>query len=251
VSEQTTEILPKVRLITTARGLDSYCYDLGIAKELLATGKVLNVGCGASNIDKEMPEVNQGVVNIDIQHDPYFSIMHKPIRSIAAKLATVFAPKNYILKRKLGGIEGRTLAQADMLNLPFAENQFDFVIAYWSTYQLPIEKRVEAYKEIIRVGKRIHIAPIFKVDLNSLLSMRKDLDFTIVSSSPLPEIFDDPESYTQIKDVKDYGNYIHENPNLSSRLYMPKGEDISYRKNGRMAKADGGNSVILCKNAFL
>lgn len=175
----------EINRITTARDLGTYCYDLGITKELLATGRVLNVGCGASNIDKDLPRSNEGgVVNIDIQHDPYFSIMHNPLGSIAAKLATIFIPSRIDFKRKLAGVEGRTIAQADAQKLPFSDDQFDFVLAFWSTYQLPFERRVQAFREMIRVGKHIHIAPIFESDLEALYNLQHELNFTVISSSP-------------------------------------------------------------------
>jgi hypothetical protein len=153
---------------------------------------VLNVGAGASDIDKEFPvneHGNKNVVNIDIRYDPYFAIMTNPIGSIAAKIAKKIVPAHVSLIRKLAGIEGRTMVQADAKQLPFADDHFDVVLALASVHQIPVEKRGEAFKEIIRVRKRIHIAPIFEKDLRMIGKLEKELSFTIVSCELLADFF--------------------------------------------------------------
>ncbi len=241
-------------LVVTSRSLESYTSNLNIDKKVLFGSTVLNVGSGGSNIGKEFPgDTGKKVVNVDLLHDPYFSILplsHLP-RSLFAKLVERADPNNVHLKRQMAGTEGRTMVQADAFKLPFKDDQFDYVLANWFTQQIPVEKRNDVIRELVRVGKHIHIAPVFEVDIPNLLDMHKNGGVTIVSCTAQPTMMD-PPPFT-IEDASDYARYVNEHPKLSERAVMPQRTDVSFKKKfGRIVtNATGGNSLILCKDKYL
>ncbi len=202
--------------IVTPRHLSSYETDLGINLELLSGERVLNFGSGNSDIGKDLKDkgVDCQVVDLDLV---------------------------------AGGEDRNNLVQGDGRALPFPDQSFDHVLGLWSTYQIPSQANERVYKELMRVGKIIHAAPVFKDDFRILQGLAQEEGYDIVGCKPMPKpgSVKKPFSFTT---VDDYGEYMRNNEE-SARIESPKRENprIAVGLRRMQVSSKGGSSMVLMK----
>ena len=233
--------------IVSGRTLEEYRQDLFFEQELLEDKKILNLGAGASNLNSDLKKegINCSVIDLDLNHDPYTNKVIRPIRTQVANLISSIMhgeSKKTELIRKIMKTGDRKMVQGDMMSLPFKDREFDFVFALWSTYQLPVKKRAEAFGEMLRVADYIHVGPILQDDLYSFYDLvnseGKFSDFEIVLSYPAPHPMLDKRRFV-IKEEADYQKII--NGELGEdRIYLPPEKEVTYRK-----RLMGGSSARL------
>lgn len=90
---------------TQDQDLDYFLYSMGIEQEELIGKRILDAGCGCGRLTKVLGEIGADVVGVDISE------------------AADVAYKNCL------AVSNVNILQADIFNLPFPENYFDFV---WS-----------------------------------------------------------------------------------------------------------------------
>lgn len=239
--------------IETGRNLDYYSEELFFEPKLLNNKKVLNLGVGSSNLGQELKKrkINCQVVDVDLTYDPYLDRDGKPLSSIVSQLIDRFMdghPKKRPLIRKIMRTENRNLIQGDMLKLPFADKSFDYIFALHSTYQLPSEKKLAVFREMLRVANTIHLSPILKEDLYFFINLIENefSDFEVVLSHPVPHPFLDKPHF-KIEKEADYMR--NENVTYQGhRVWEPAADEVIYKKNSRgltQAYVKGGNTLIL------
>lgn len=242
---------------------------LGIKPDALRDKRVLNFGSGSSNIGRELKSRKNGgrVVDFDLIHDPWEHTDPWETIENAYRFSTIPLIQLYLeyfnpqgkerqglvnLKRQVAGTEGRDFVQGNGVKLPFKDDAFDYVIAFWSTYQPPLEDRGAIYEEFMRVGKIIHISPIFKNDYKLLSKLAEEKDYEIVASLPLDEV-----GFSFSSD-EDYGSYVRKvapwhrigvpyryEPIIKTQQIM--GRDGNIREASSVS-GDGGNTIVLRRN---
>ncbi len=148
--------------IMTGRGakevLGSYIF---LEPKYLENKRVLNVGAGRTNLEKDLLEkygVRTNVTNIDLAYDPrrkswyWYLIWKAPVSSF---------PKNAI--------------QADMCSLPFSDDYFDISISTASLSSWTSKDRSSlALLELCRVTKNeIYISPVLERDHHLIQAQNK------------------------------------------------------------------------------
>lgn len=179
----------------TGREWVQYKLTLGISSETLQGKKVLNFGSGGSNIGEELKKegIVSQVVDLDLKFDPigvdpYYR--PHPFKFILAHYANVplkifkhgkIHDKLVNIRRQFSGTDGRTFVQGDGRSLPFPDRAFDYVLAFASTYQIYYEAKEKVYRELMRVGKILHLGPIYKIDFNILQKLAEELGYEVVA----------------------------------------------------------------------
>lgn len=242
------EINNKEGSIVTGRSLDCYAWDLFFDPELLRNKKILNLGCGSSNLGEDLKKekINCSLVDLDLNYDPYINISLKPIRTKIAHMISraMFGKDNKReIIRKIMGTQDRNIIQANMNSLPFDDESFDIALAYWSTYQIPTEKKITVFKEMLRVASAIHISPVLKEDLYFFIDLLKNdfPNFDIVLCYPTSNQMLGEQKF-QIKEDDDYQKIVN-NEYGSPTLYEPEDSKVTYKK------ILGLNAAII-KNGF-
>lgn len=196
------------------KSLRGYELDLRINRNLLENRRVLNFGCGGSNLSRNLARENipSKVVDLDLIYDPvgfedvkvikpkYIHGLTKWIAESYGKGDMEFKRKVTEWKRKLTGTKDRTIIQADGKALPFENSAFEIVLAENSTYQIPLPDREKVYSELLRVGNALHIHPVFGEDFNLLEKLATNNGFSIIYCEKT-NLF---ESQLTINDPKDY-----------------------------------------------
>ena len=120
--------------------LGVYCKFLSIDKKCFEGRSILNFGSGTSNLGYElkMNGINYLVVDYDIKK--------RSFKDTSGKRYCVLGAKNNLF-------------------LPFKDEVFDFVLAFRSTYPNKDPEKIKIFKEFLRIGSNIHIAPVFKEDI--------------------------------------------------------------------------------------
>ncbi|MFH2022570.1 MAG: class I SAM-dependent methyltransferase [Patescibacteria group bacterium] len=245
--------------IVTGRSWIEYQSMLGVKPEALKNETILNFGSGASNIGKDLKakRIDCSVVDLDLQYDPWEN-SENPFRLFAALPVHLylkyFNPKEETrqklvnLKRKIVGTEGRNFVQGNGRALPFPDEAFDHVLALWSTYQIPSEARESVYRELMRVGKTLHLGPIFKNDFDLLSGLAAELGYEIVACQPIPILKDIPFMFSS---GEDYSKYI-EQKGQSDRINIPKRDESSVNTMLGMKSAGrkGGNTIVLRRKSI-
>lgn len=239
--------------VVTGRSWIEYQSILGVKPEALKNETVLNFGSGASNIGKDLKAkgIDCGVVDLDLKYDPWENSVN-PFRLDAALPVHLylkyFNPQEQIrqklvnLKRKIVGTEGRNFVQGDGRALPFPDKEFDHVLALWSTYQIPPEARETVYRELMRVGKILHLGPISKNDYDLLSRLAPEQGYEIVACQPIPILKNVPFMFSS---EEDYSNYI-KLKDQSDRIKIPKKDEISVNTMlGIKSAYRGGNTIVL------
>ncbi len=178
--------------IVTGRGLKTYERILGFNAELLAGETVLNFGPGLTHLEQQLGErgVASTVVNLDIIKEPLIST-HDVVRYGATMTLDLYrrlmekfgadTAKVRELQRRFKGVKDKTFVQYDGRKIPFADGSFDHVLALWSTYQIQRGEREGVHRELLRVGRHIHIGPIGKHDFHVLTQLAQTQGFDVVA----------------------------------------------------------------------
>jgi len=242
--------------IVTGRKWGDYQAMLGIKPELLENETVLNFGSGSSNIGKTLKAKGTKcrVVDLDLKYDPWQN-SENPLRLLAAIPVVLYQKwfnpegetkqKLVNLKRNIAETKGRRFIQGNGRTLPFPDKTFDHVLALWSTYQIPPEARETVYRELMRVGKILHLGPIFKNDYDLLSKLAAEQDFEIVACQPIPFIRDLPFMFSS---ENDYDKYIKQK-DQSKRIEIPEESEslVNTALGKKSAGMRGGNTIVLRK----
>lgn len=240
-------------------GREWYAYEqlLGIAPEFVAGQRVLNVGCGGSNLANNLGRrgVTSSVVELDFQFDPVAVQTFYP--GIPVGMVDSFVryirPQGNLrrnavdIKRRLSQTEGRRFVQADAASLPFPNDSFDTVLSLWATYQIPEQKRLEVYEEMMRVGDALFLSPIFTPDFFQLTTLAQEHHFDIVVCQPFPSTVQEgcqfriatPQSLNELLSFDPSERII---PPVSERPYRQDGYMNSRCYDGR-----GGSTIVLSR----
>lgn len=227
---------------------------LDINASVLENKKILNFGCGSSNISKDLKNkgIKCDIVDLDFKNDPWTG-MDNPLKEFTAApfdiYVKLFKPKGETrqklvnLKRKIAGTEDRTFVQGNGRRLPFNDQSFDYVLALWSTYQIPTEESETVFRELMRVGKILHISPIFKKDYEILTALAEEQNFHLISCQPLKD------NRFKFSSEKDYSNLKQKDE--SCRIKIPEKDnasiDIIFPSGTLIADSDGGSTIIIKK----
>ena len=245
--------------IVTGNSWIRYESMLGIKPEALKNKTIINFGSGASNIGKDLKDkqIDCSVVDLDLKYDPWKN-SENPFRLFAAlpvhlylkyfNLKDETRQKLVNLKGKIAGTEGRNFVQGDGRALPFPDEAFDYVLALWSTYQIPSEAKESVYKELMRVGKILHLDPIFKNDYDLLSKLAAEQGYEIVACQPRPFLKDVPFMFSS---EEDYSKYIKQN-DQSDRIKIPeKGDQSVITMLGTKAVfTEGEYSIVLRRKSI-
>lgn len=225
--------------IITGRDLASYEKFLGFDRSLFANQTVLNFGCGGSNISGEVRRsgIRANVIDLDLADDPATGKVGE--RSFAAwplRLVDYFVDDNSALhrklidlKRRLGGVSGRTFVQADGRNLPFVDRTFDTTLAFFSTYQVPDNVKRQVFKELLRVSEALHCAPVTGKEFDILEELTQEEGYELIYSRPIPIATIPHYTFSTVpKDARikiansdNYESYVKNTP-YSERVRRPK-----------------------------
>jgi len=215
--------------IVTGRNWFDYQSMLGVKPEALKNETVLNFGSGASNLGKDLKTkgIDCNVVDLDLKYDPWEN-SENPFRLFATVPVHLYLKyfnpqgetrqKLVNLKRKIAGTEGRNFVQGNGRVLPFPDREFDHILALWSTYQIPPEAKETVYKELMRVGKVLHLGPIFKNDYKLLLKLAAEQDYEIIACEPIPTLKDVPFMFSSRGEYDAYADQKSQ----SDRIKIPK-----------------------------
>lgn len=209
--------------IVTGRNLESYVGTLLINPEIFDGKRVLIVGAGSTNLE---PQLNKRgikpklVANFDIVNHPFRAFQNKPIRTLIASFIDKNSnkPDKRELIDRIMGLTGRIMVRGDMKRLPFPDKSIDFALALWSTYQLNLNNRKEAFREMMRVADHIHVYPIYQPDIYMVVELIQDEfpDFDVVCSYPPPDTILNPSKFF-IDSENDYQEHLKK----EDRIYAP------------------------------
>lgn len=249
--------------IVTGRDLKTYERLLGLDRELLRDKTVLNFGPGLSHLQEQLGErgVASTVVNLDIIKEPLVST-HDVVRygatlslDLYRRLLDKFGAdtaKVGQLQRRFKGVKDKTFVQYDGRKIPFADGSFDHVLALWSTYQIPHGEREGVFRELMRVGKHIHIGPIGKVDFTMLMQLAQTQGFDVVACESM-YIRDMKRRIglgVRMKTPEDYEAYMRSRP-AGDRIREPLIDDLTFTIPGvgtrMLHPIQGGSTIILKK----
>ena len=201
------------------------------------------------------------VVNLDVIKEPLIST-HDVVRYGATLSLDVYrrllekfgadTAKVQELQRRFKGIKDKTFVQYDGRKIPFADGSFDHVLALWSTYQIPRGERAEVFRELMRVGKHIHIGPIGKVDFTMLMQLAQTQGFDVVACESM-YIRDMKRRIglgVRMKTPSDYQAYMRSRP-AGDRIREPLIDDLTFTIPGvgtrLLHPISGGSTIILKK----
>ncbi|MDP1722154.1 MAG: class I SAM-dependent methyltransferase [Candidatus Gottesmanbacteria bacterium] len=248
--------------IITGRGLKTYERILGFDAELLRGETVLNFGPGLTHLEQQLGErgVPSTVVNLDIIKEPLISA-NDVVRygatlslDLYRRLLEKFGgdtTKVRALQKSFLGVKDKTFVQYDGRKIPFADGSFDHVLALWSTYQIPAEQREGVFRELLRVGRHIHIGPIGRGDFHVLGRLAGELGFDVVAcaSSYLSEAKRRVGLGYSMKTTSDYDAYLKQS--ASDRIHEPLIDDLTFTVPGigtrMLHPIQGGSTIILKK----
>lgn|SRR3989338_3443170 len=186
--------------IVTAHSLKEYEKLLRFNGKLLEGQNVLNFGCGGSFIESDLKKsgISSTVVDVDLKFNPL---------SFSEKF-----------KRIINKGSQRNFAQTDGKSLPFADSSFDTTLAFFTTYQIPQDKRKQVFRELLRVSNNVFIGPIFSQDYKDLLQLSEEMGYDIIYcrswNAPLKE-------RPNIENEKDYAAFSRSKP-YAFRVQEPK-----------------------------
>lgn len=221
--------------IISGGSLSEYETYLHFDRELLRGKKILNFGSGGSNLGKDLRKdgIEASLIDLDLRFDPIsqssIGVVAEPFIEIVDLLIepeSDFHKSLVNLKRTLGDIKGRTILQGDGRFLPFADKTFDIVLSLKTTYQIPNEARKSVYKELMRVGKVLHCAPVLKSDFHILSGFAEENDYEVIySGPPLAE----EEVDEHFSDLNDY-EHFKKRFSKEERISEPPDDDIKVSK---------------------
>ncbi|GEM_PF-6432939 len=199
--------------VVTARNWKEYSDDLKISPEFLKNKAILNLGSGYSNLRADLKKLGIEVRQL-------------------VELDKLFLPKE----------ERNNFIRADARNLPFKDKQFDIALAFWSTYQIPEESKKKVYRELFRVAKFSHIAPIFGIDFEIIKNISDEEEgVEIILCQP----FGDQE-ISSIASETDYDNLLN-SLTPRERIIKPVAEQVTVlqKKDKKVFSSKGGSLIIV------
>lgn len=227
--------------IVTGRNISAYEVCLRFEKSVLKDKKVLNFGCGGSNLRQELKNkrVSSNVVDLDLVFDPVdkSSLLFRCISGVVdhvRRKVGVDSPTYYRahkIRKFLCRTRERNFAQGDGRNLPFPDKTFDVTLALQSTYQIPLEAKQDVFKELLRVSDIMHLGPIFKKDFDLLNSLLPETNHEIVCCHPisLKEGYkNNPFLPRKGEGLSYYQKYIN-SYSQENRVIEPTKDNVSYR----------------------
>jgi len=234
------------------RGLRAYADWLRFEPHLLTGQTVLNFGSGGSRIGKELEKkkILCNVIDVDLKLTgvgvkgflfsailPLIEHHVDPNSNLHKKLSHV--------RRVFAGANGRKLIQGDGRTLPFKDRTFDTVLALASTYQVPEEAKELVYKELMRVGERIHCSPIHGNDFKVLEVLAQKDNFDIIVCHPTRTIFSKRDEF--LADNIDYYQAYKEKYSEEQRVNLPTRNSANILKifGKPMAGYGRGNFIVL------
>lgn len=242
--------------IMTQRDWDMYEEMLGIKPGALEEEIVLNFGAGGSHLGRDLRaiKIDCTVIDLDSKFDPFERIKddritlttYRGVRQLASFLKRLNSPRvlqtnTYRLGQDVLGMLDRDFIKGDGRSLPFADQVFDHVLALWSIYQVPVEDKEILYKELMRVGRILHIGPIFRNDYEILEKLSAESNYKIVACLSLVKssrikCVPLPFAFTSLRDYD--GTFL---------IQPPKRDDaeITYVGSKPKANVDGGCTIIL------
>lgn len=199
----------------TNRPLEEYCARLEVDTSFLSGKKVLNFGCGGSNLQKDMQKIGKdgkGFVYVDIEYDPIgshadrFSIREADLRiriqqrrNDESRDPQLIFPEIHDHENRIFGVEGRNFLKLESSILPFEDRQFDVVLALWSTYQVPFEDQHIVFSELVRIADILHIGPVDNSDIEDLKDACHKYDSSIIFVSSF-----NGDDYLNLSDLESY-----------------------------------------------
>lgn len=246
--------------IITGRGWSAYENVLGISPEALRGETVLNFGAGASHLERDLARkgINCKMVDLDLKFAPWrnnlineFKLMvYFPVH-LSYLVSRFLNPpgdvkkKLFKLEKKVLDMEDRNFIQGNGRALPFPEQTFNHVLALWSTDQIPEEAKETVYRELMRVGKTLHLGPIFGKDYNILVQLASELGYEIVACQPVLNQFNDLNHLPfMFSSSQDYEDYMREN-DQASRIQPPQGDNSIMGRFRSSVSAKGGSTIVL------
>lgn len=245
--------------VITGRGWNAYENVLGISPEALKGETVLNFGAGASHLGRDLARkgINCEVIDLDLKFAPWRNSLMNEFRLMAyfpvhlSHLVSRFLnsqgevrKKLFKLEKKVLDLEDRNFIQGNGRALPFPDQTFNHVLALWSTYQIPEEAKETVYRELMRVGKTLHMGPIFGKDYNILVQLASELGYEIVACQPVLNQFNDLNQPVMFSSSQDYEDYMRENDQVS-RIQPPEGDNFIMGRFRSGVSAKGGNTIVL------
>lgn len=212
--------------IVTGRKLAAYESALGLRRSLFKGQKVLNYGCGASNISGELKRhdelmrsegrtdevIDASVIELDLKYDPIFGDEKWHAKSYVVPLFTIadfFLKKNSDLhkrlvewKRREADVADRDIVQANGRHLPFADGTFDTTVTQLANYQTLMPKdKEQIFRELLRVSNAVHASPVSGQEFDILARLAAETGYEIVHAGnrvPKIENVDDYERYKKL-----------------------------------------------------
>ena len=244
--------------IVTGRGLQSYEYQLGFTAELLRGRTVLNFGSGYTHIEQQLRDrgIVVSLVNLDVIDEPLS--LHNPIRFVASFPISLYRKSQEVIghdttkirkwERYIAGTDNRKYVKYNGRDIPFPDQSFDHVLALWSTYQIPREYKEKVYRELFRVGKYIHIGPIYQVDYAVLMPLAQEFGFEVVACQPHDSL--PIKSFLgkgmRFGSIRDYDTYIKEHT-PEQRIKKPEAKDSMFVLPHVGALGIKGSTMVLRK----
>lgn len=254
---------PEGRNTITNRKLQDYCANLEIESSFLAGKKVLNFGCGGSNLKKDMEKlypdiqnVSEGFFDVDVEYDPIGShgdslcrdeeLLRPKIqrrRNVESRSPQLVFQEVHDHENEIFGIEGRGFIQANGVSLPFADSSFDVCVALWATYQIPEIEQRDVFNELIRVADVLHFGPVDGSDLTDIENACMKYDSTIISVTSFQEY-----KFLRLSTIQDYVCLY----NLREAFFKPQYAIETDTDNGVLnANSNRTARVIVVRNNFL
>lgn len=181
---------------TKSRGIEWYEYSLRFMPDAIKGKSILNVGSGRSDLGWSLRNHARSVVDADLDPTSYGSNririiqpIIKAVEKVDSALSGVKRVKGNLdkLKNKVQQAGERKFVVANTQHLPFADRQFDTVLALYSTYFFddPIE-RGRAFNELLRVGNTVHLGPVWGRDYETINKLAEQMEYEVVVSHPFP-----------------------------------------------------------------
>jgi hypothetical protein len=252
---------PERKNTITARKLEDYCANLEVSAKFLSGKRVLNFGCGGSNLRKDMeakPYFGDGskFVEVDIENEPFsihgnhlsleqeaHNIRLKKVRDQEIVEGQLLIPQIKLHENRLLGIDGRKFIQIDGASLPFPGRSFDVCLALWSTYQVPDWEQNLIFKEMVRVADILHIGPVDGMDMGDIREACDVHDSTIISVTAFGD-----DVFYKLDTIDDYKNLaLAQEPPFRPVLDILKENSSGFTN----ASSDETARVIIVRNDLL
>jgi SAM-dependent methyltransferase len=225
--------------------LSQYEKDLGFEGSLLRGQRVLNYGCGTSNLSGELRRagITDMVVDLDLLFDPHefdFSPLKRGVHKPSAERQQFVA-----IERRLADVHDRNFVQANGRFLPFVDQAFDTAFALITTYQTPPRARIRVLSELLRVSNRAHIYPVEGHEYQALRAAARLTGHEIIHSS-YPE-----ERDILIRKPEDYGEYKKKPKRERIEVPVPDLTEIHFENGEPVASEPPRGTLVILQRKGL